>query len=118
MSSSTLVLTLAAAAVANPYAPDARPVVLDFRPGAVNAVPLLPAPDGGATFSDLAAHEGLPVVEKEPGTLPAGWVQLGGMVVPEAVAQPPSQASPPLRTPSPQNSHSAGIGASHGRIWW
>ncbi|WAS92554.1 Ig-like domain-containing protein [Nannocystis punicea] len=94
MSSSLLVLTLAVAAVTNPYAPDARPVVLDFRPGAVNAVPLLPAPATGATFSDLAAHEGRPVVEKEPGTLPPGWVQLGGMVVPEAVAEGAPVISP------------------------
>jgi len=94
MSSTTLVLTLATAAVANPYAPDARPVVLDFRPGAPNEVPLLPAQAGGATFSDLTAHEGLPVIEKEPGTLPAGWVQIGGMVVPEAVAQGAPVISP------------------------
>lgn len=95
MLSSTLVLTLAAAAVPNPYAPDARPVVLDFRPGAHNPVPLLPAPDEGPTFSELAAYEGLPVVEKEPGALPPGWVQLGGMVMPEAVA-----AGAPVISPS------------------
>ncbi|MCY1055551.1 MYXO-CTERM sorting domain-containing protein [Nannocystis sp. SCPEA4] len=94
MSSMTLVLTFATAAVVNPYAPDARPVVLDFKPGAYNEVPLLPAPEHGATFADLAAHEGMPVIEKEPGTLPPGWVQLGGMVVPEAVAQGAPVISP------------------------
>lgn len=94
MLSSTLVLTLAAAAVPNPYAPDARPVVLDFRPGADNPVPLLPAQGEGPKFSDLAAYEGLPVIEKEPGTLPPGWVQIGGMVVPEAVAQGAPVISP------------------------
>lgn len=94
MLSSTLALTLATAAVPNPYAPDARPVVLDFRPGAHNPVPLLPAPADGARFSDLAAHEGAPVIEKEPGTLPPGWVQIGGMVVPEAVAHGAPVISP------------------------
>ncbi|MDC0717384.1 MYXO-CTERM sorting domain-containing protein [Nannocystis bainbridge] len=111
MSSLTLVLTLAAAAVANPYAPDARPVVLDLRPGAVNAVPLLPGPDAGATFADLAAHEGRPVVEKEPGSLPPGWVQLGGMVVPEAVANGAPVISPFAARPEVARSKVEGPGA-------
>lgn len=86
MVGSLLVLALAAAAP-NPHAPERRPVVLDFRPGADNPVPLLPAPDSGPRFSDLAAYEGLPVIEKEPGVLPEGWVQVGGMVVPAAPAR-------------------------------
>ena len=85
MVGSLLVLALAAAAP-NPHAPERRPVVLDFRPGADNPVPLLPAPETGPRFSDLAAYEGLPVIEKEPGALPEGWVQIGGMVVPAAPA--------------------------------
>lgn len=78
-----LVLALAAAAP-NPHVPEAGPVVLDFRPGAVNRVPLLPPPATGVRFDELDAFRGAPVVVHEQGTLPDGWVQLGGLVIPAA----------------------------------
>ncbi|HEY8376704.1 MAG TPA: hypothetical protein VIK91_09460, partial [Nannocystis sp.] len=87
MVGSVLVLTLAAA-VPNPHVPDDAPVVLDFRPGADNPIPLLPTPDTGVSFSELAAYEDLPVIEKEPGTLPEGWIQDGDIVVPAEPAGP------------------------------
>lgn len=76
-----LVLALAAA-VPNPHAPDAAPVVLDFGPGAVNRVPLLPPADDGVRFHQLDDYRGRAIAVHPQGTLPDGWVQLGGVVVP------------------------------------
>lgn len=67
--------------IVNPYAPTGRPVHLDFT-----RLPE-PRPDGGVAFEDLDDYKGRPVLEHpRRGALPAGWVQQGGVVIPQAVA--------------------------------
>lgn len=76
--------------VPNPYAPTHEPVVFDFSRGAQPA-----APAGGVRFSELDRHrDDVPAADLEPGQLPAGWVQQGGVVVPRAIADGADVRSP------------------------
>lgn len=72
--------------IANPYAPTGVPPLIDFSHGKIPTV----THESGVRFEDLDAHmdlseETLPEDQAREG-LPAGWVQIGGMVVPQAVA--------------------------------
>lgn len=86
--------------ITNPYAPTRRPVRYDFSDGppAVRDVE-------GVAFSELDAHRDAPATSAAPraGTLPAGWVQQGGVVVPRAVAE-----GADVRTPGPTDRTDAG----------
>lgn len=76
--------------ITNPYAPSRRPVVVDFSQGPPRAAPV----DRGVSFHELDEHVDRPVTIRPQGQLPAGWVQQGGVVVPQAVADGADVRSP------------------------
>lgn len=69
--------------IANPYAPTRQPVFVDFSQGP----PVTPTVESSVKFEELDEYVERPVLRREQGTLPAGWVQQGGVVVPQAVAE-------------------------------
>jgi MYXO-CTERM domain-containing protein len=78
--------------ITNPYAPTRRPVVVDLSQGPPRAAPIA----SGVSFHDLDDHMDRPVTTRPQGQLPAGWVQQGGVVVPQAVADGADVRSPTL----------------------
>ncbi len=79
----------AADVIPNPYAPTGVPPLIDFSHGKIPTV----SHDSGVRFEDLDAHMDLSAetapedpASPRPG-LPEGWVQIGGMVIPRAVAE-------------------------------
>jgi len=95
---------LAGEVIRNPYAPTHEPAVLDFSHGPVRARPV----DSGVRFEDLDAHmlahePTWPEGQPPSSTLPDGWVQQGGVVVPRAIAEGGSYA-PPAWTDKPDTS--------------
>lgn len=68
--------------VPNPYAPTGAPAVLDLSRG-----PIPEAAPQGPRFEDLDQYRDVPETDLPQGQLPEGWVQLGGVVVPRAIAE-------------------------------
>lgn len=78
----------AGAVIPNPYAPTGVAPLVDFSHGKIPTV----THDSGVRFEDLDAHldlsdETWPEDQAGRPGLPEGWVQIGGVVVPRAVAE-------------------------------